>query len=418
MGSSALTTDWIGMAKTHDPEYESSKLRDHLSAPDRPTIFLIGAGASASVRGTDRMVLIPAVIALTEQCRIKAASLGAWAEQVWDGTVKNLAAGTRPTSQITIEDILSSLRDKISAMSAGDTSLGATVDQLKDLESIITREIVDAANPSADRVPDTLPHDSLARWIARGARSTAVEIFTTNYDTLIEKALERERLPIFDGFVGSETPFFLASSMSHASMAPGKDWTRLWKIHGSINWKLEKDDSRGSRIVRALPGVDAHMILPSSQKYDESRKLPYIAMLDRLSKSLVDRVDPILVVIGYSFGDQHINEILLDALEAQPRMHLVALQYSDPVPGDALWNIATKFSNVLAYGPDIAIIGGTPGAWQLVEEVAERTAPRIDPVFDSDAVVEKDAPALSGKFRLGDFNWLALFLDEIASNRG
>ena len=34
------------------------------------------------------------------------------------------------------------------------------------------------------------------------------EIFTSNYDLIIEKSLEAIRIPHFDGFVGSYEPFF------------------------------------------------------------------------------------------------------------------------------------------------------------------------------------------------------------------
>jgi hypothetical protein len=39
-------------------------------------------------------------------------------------------------------------------------------------------------------------------------RDFSKEIFTTNYDLVIEKSLEAIRAPYFDGFVGSYEPFF------------------------------------------------------------------------------------------------------------------------------------------------------------------------------------------------------------------
>lgn len=99
-------------------------------------------------------------------------------------------------------------------------------------------------------------------------RTQPVEVFTTNYDTLIETALEAERVPSFDGFVGCHQPFFLHESLARPESAPGSSWTRLWKIHGSINWHIEVVKGR-PRVVRTGAASEGEMILPSHHKYDE-----------------------------------------------------------------------------------------------------------------------------------------------------
>ncbi|MGW4928264.1 SIR2 family protein [Agromyces sp. NPDC004153] len=380
----------------------------------------MGAGASAAVGSADDGApLVPAVVGLTVGCQNAVSALGEWASTAWDIMRESLAKqlGLPDSSQVYIEDLLTNLREKLSSMSEGDTSAGATLDQLRQIEDAITREIVRAASPDDDRVPSHLPHDSLAKWIARIDRSSPVEIYTTNYDLLIERALEAESVPYFDGFVGSSAPFFLPSSLVHAEFAPGRRVTRLWKIHGSVNWDLVDEPAGGKRVVRR-PSIGAsQMILPSSLKYDQSRKLPYIAMLDRLSRALSDREDALVVAIGCGFGDQHVNEILSDALSTRPRMHLIALQFQDPVQGDALWKLASAHENVLAYGPTVAIVGSRPGTWRLIEPATNVTAPNVDLVFDSDSVPEAGEEELIGRFRLGDFNWFARFLDQMMVGR-
>ena len=194
----------------YDPLREVNKLRDHLSSFDTPIVFLLGAGASASVLANDGDPLIPAVAALTESCRLHISRLGEWAVVVWDGIVGDIEARRSPAQSTSpnIEDVLSAIRNKCEAMSPGDQTLGASLDQLKTLDAEVSRHIAEAANPASFRIPANLPHASLARWIGRAQRANAVEIFTTNYDTLIESALESYRLPTFDGFVGSNEPFF------------------------------------------------------------------------------------------------------------------------------------------------------------------------------------------------------------------
>ena len=58
------------------------------------------------------------------------------------------------------------------------------------------------------------PYSDLVRWISGTKRQHSVELFTPNYDLLIEEAFERARVPFFDGFTGSHRPFFDAASVS------------------------------------------------------------------------------------------------------------------------------------------------------------------------------------------------------------
>ncbi|MGC2374114.1 MAG: hypothetical protein WA484_09595 [Solirubrobacteraceae bacterium] len=110
-----------------------------------------------------------------------------------------------------VEDVLSRVRTKLTAMVAGDTLAGATRAQLGKIEEAIRTTIAVAARPAVARIPNELPHHGLARWIRRLDRPTPIELFTTNYDTLLERALEDEWVAVFDGFVGSRRPVFLTS---------------------------------------------------------------------------------------------------------------------------------------------------------------------------------------------------------------
>ena len=97
-------------------------------------------------------------------------------------------------------------------MNADDGLLGVTRAQLQNIERTLRTTIAKAADPEDSLIPARLPHHSLARWISRIDRKVPVELFTTNYDTLIERSLEDERVAVFDGFVGSRRPFFSASA--------------------------------------------------------------------------------------------------------------------------------------------------------------------------------------------------------------
>lgn len=82
------------------------------------------------------------------------------------------------------------------------------------------------------------PYHRLCKWMRSIDRKVAVEIFTTNYDLLIEQALDDLEIPYFDGFVGSRRSFFDLRAVED-NLIP-RHWSRLWKIHGSINWYQEQ----------------------------------------------------------------------------------------------------------------------------------------------------------------------------------
>ena len=70
------------------------------------------------------------------------------------------------------------------------------------------------------------------------------------------------------------------------------------------------------------------MVYPSILKYSEAKKFPYISLTDRLSNFL-RQDDAILIVCGYSFGDAHINEVVLSALKTNTTSHVFVLYYDE-----------------------------------------------------------------------------------------
>lgn len=69
-------------------------------------------------------------------------------------------------------------------------------------------------------------------------------------------------------------------------MIPAR-WTRLWKLHGSINWEKNEETVNGNKVTRVVrvtreAAAGKVMIFPSHLKFEQSRRMPYLAMLDRL----------------------------------------------------------------------------------------------------------------------------------------
>ncbi len=272
--------------------YRQSTLLQQALAPDKMRIaFLLGAGCPVSVRipsGEGTKPLIPDIRDLTDIVKDELSK-----SEDHRGSYTTLMRrfnGGIPTNP-TIEDILSHIRALHDIVRDGviDGLNRAALSALDAAICTTTTKVVGVDLPES-----TTPYHQLATWIGGIHRAHPIEVFTPNYDLLVEQALEAHKIPYFDGFVGSKQAFFDLTSMENESLPPR--WTRLWKVHGSVNWwRTLKDE-----VVRREGRVsgDRQMIYPSHLKYDQSRRMPYLAMLDRLREFLA-RGQAVVVTCGY-----------------------------------------------------------------------------------------------------------------------
>lgn len=395
---------------THDPEPLIHLLRDHLAAHDKRLAFLFGAGTSSAVNvaphpptGGKRThePLVPAVELMTAKCKSAVDQLSAKHAAAWTVLVKECESFAFAPN---IESILGRLRLKLEAAGPEDLTLGLDPPALAEMEDAIRTTIADLASPSEEVIPDRVPHDMLAEWVRTVRRQHSVEIFTTNYDVLLERSFERARVSFFDGFIGSYRPYFSPDAVESDRAVPGRTWTRIWKLHGSANWSLV--DNTATRLSTLKHG---DMILPSQRKYDESRKMPYAALMDRLASSL-STDGTLLVTCGYSWGDQHINSTILTALDAQPSNAVVALSFDDLSSVPHLVDLASRRNNFMVIGPRSGVMRGQVGDWALPHQINGAVASFLDLCFDSDAQPEMNEGPVSGTMRIVDFNVFCRFL--------
>lgn len=395
---------------THDPEPVVHLLRDHLAAHDKRLAFLFGAGTSSAVNiappaapGSKRgyTPLVPAIAPMTTRCKEAVDQLSEVHSAAWERLVAECEGLNEAPN---IESILGRLRLKADAAGPNEQTLGLDKEQLASLEKAIRDTIAKLASPSEEVIPNELPHDEFASWIRRARRQHAVEVFTTNYDVLVERSLERARAPFFDGFVGSFEPYFSPEAIEIDASIPSRSWTRLWKLHGSVNWALSNNVA-----TRRSTLNHGDMILPSQRKYDESRKMPYLALMDRLVTSLsVDGT--LLVTSGYSWSDQHINATILTALDTYPSNAVVALSFVELDEVPHLVELARSRSNLLVIGPREGILRGQRRRWALPQVMSTAAASFLDIAFDSDAIPEEEDRQVTGRMRLGDFSSFCAFL--------
>lgn len=193
----------------------------------------------------------------------------------------------------------------------------------------------------------------LLSFASRTGNRERLNIYTTNYDRLIEIGAEFAGIHLMDRFVGTVSPMFRSSRLNldiHYN-PPGirgeprylEGVARITKLHGSVDWVQVGNEIRRMGLpfgveniedylkAPGLSGVDALglMIYPNSAKDRETAEYPYVELFRDFAAAIC-RPNSTLVTYGYGFGDEHINRVIKDMLTI-PSTHLVIISYNDPI---------------------------------------------------------------------------------------
>jgi SIR2-like domain len=278
---------------------------------DPNTCFLLGAGCSAS-DGKPLMSDLTASIAegLSGPCSAALASL--------KGTY-----GRRPT----IEDLLNFLLRTHQLLSSQlkPPKEGWTLDSVEkeigQIESAIVRVFGSGWEPSPT-------YGGFLRRLASAGGSAACDIFTLNYDTLLEATLDDLKYGYVDGFRGGENAYFDPSTFEE--IPDGRRVFRVFKLHGSVNWTRDEDQTVRRRPLKSLDAQTRIVVYPAEQKYIQTQYGVYERLLGHFRDRLRDnRQNNKLIVIGYSFGDEHINLAIEDSI-LTPGTNLTVFAFVGP----------------------------------------------------------------------------------------
>ncbi len=212
--------------------------------------------------------------------------------------------------------------------------------RLVDASLLQLRTILDI--PDRNKVEYLRPLADLCR------RQGSLTVATLNYDLAVETMCEDYGEPCDTGF---------SSWLSTGSVQLESDCLRLLKLHGSISWWVED----------APPSFNAPGVLPSA-KYgisedpltDHRRPLvvfgargklradgPFLELFSA-AKVAMESADE-LIVVGYSFRDDHVNELIRGwlARSTERRLTVIAPHFpsrdardrSDDFRSQLLWNL-------------------------------------------------------------------------------
>lgn len=176
-------------------------------------------------------------------------------------------------------------------------------------------------------------------------------IFTSNYDLAFEYAFDNIGVKYIDGFSGFHHRYFKPETFDYDIFYPGSTTSgkvqriekvvRYFKLHGSITW-VKDHDLNASNVygIKELPidlikekSKDSSesfdygdlMIYPSAVKKSYTLDLPYSELIRQFS-SAISQPQSVLFAIGYSFCDEHFNDIIYQAL-SNPSFTLIIVNF-------------------------------------------------------------------------------------------
>ena len=167
------------------------------------------------------------------------------------------------------------------------------------------------------------------KLLTRNSTLPRLNIFTTNYDLYSERAMDSLGIHYVNGFTGGISKYFNPTIFNYA-LAEKMDLSQskwnvidnffyLYKIHGSVNWVENDDEGKLFKIQEIqdptfdiLENKPTVMIHPTPLKYNASLGSPYSDLFREFQKKLMQN-NNILVTIGYSFSDEHINNLIFQA---------------------------------------------------------------------------------------------------------
>lgn len=367
----------------------------------RNVAFLLGAGCSSLMAGQVQRGISTMAPLATEFCS--------------HPTVDDIIGMTDPPSWALEHDDVSFLAEEGAKLQATDyaRNLERLMELLHSLRFVLSRSDVTSDRARADRVEviitkvqeflwercttglfsegdDTVLelYETFYRKLVMRDRSLPRPwVFTTNYDLFNERAMDRLGLPYANGFSGVIERRFNPATYRYALAEQldlsNRKWSAvdgfvyLCKLHGSVSWT---EDDHGLFPIREKWPQDAPskvMVFPTPAKQNSSLGSPY-ADLFREFQSRIVREQSVLVTAGFAFGDEHINNIIYQALTI-PTFRLII--FADPgSTGDIAKLRKLNDPRIWIIGGDGPVEGSRAHYFDVVVEhfLPRRPAERID----------------------------------------
>lgn len=191
-----------------------------------------------------------------------------------------------------------------------------------------------------------------------------INIFTTNYDLFLENACENIlqepniHFNYNDGFINKNNIFIksifdISEYYKIISYKSKIDYTASYipninivKLHGSINWKIEKDNIIYNNLQNEINDYNnIGIVLPTDEKFKSTviNRIYYSSL--RYFSAELERENTFLFAFGFSFRDEHINDIIKQALKTNYSLQLFINSYNNE-EYKRLKNVFNNYVNV------------------------------------------------------------------------
>jgi len=172
-------------------------------------------------------------------------------------------------------------------------------------------------------------------------------LFTTNYDMAFDYALDNLGVHYINGFMGVHNRCFRPEVYDYDLYYPGQSVTgkvhraekvlKYFKLHGSLSWLSTEPNVPNTYGIKEIPLNDEFqpdenremMIYPCVSKKSFTLDLPYSELFRQFSQAII-QPQSVLFCLGYSFYDEHINDIIKQALSI-PSFTLIIANYSPTI---------------------------------------------------------------------------------------
>ena len=181
-----------------------------------------------------------------------------------------------------------------------------------------------------------LKHSAFINTVSHLTKTPSkLTIVTTNYDTLLEDAADSIGYTVMDGFSFSHRPYFDSDmfewnlvrdieNVKTRELEYKKNIINLLKLHGSLTWER---DEKGIRRKEKTDVSNPIMIFPSSNKYMQSYQEPYFELFTKFQE-LLKRPNTLLITTGFSFADNHISQMIIQAILHNKSLAVLVSDYN------------------------------------------------------------------------------------------
>jgi hypothetical protein len=167
--------------------------------------------------------------------------------------------------------------------------------------------------------------------------NSRIRIFTTNNDLFNEHALDSLNIHYINGFSGGLHRFFNPAVFNYTyskrmdtsidKYEPVENMVYLYKIHGSVNWRESETHANNYFEIEEVSMSETNhegavLIYPTPTKYELSLSNLYVDLFREFQNKLLEP-HSVLFVIGYSFSDKHVNDVIYRALATNSTLNVV-----------------------------------------------------------------------------------------------